>query len=145
MSPDCHPIFGRWTAADIEMKKKLFLGVIGGYYFQARIQELSLGQGGPTLINRQAKKKKKTTHTHKGRGRALQYLFCIALANLAIETAFRTKLFINMTSPVFSLHQNTFSLNCIYFIKWSIWYKTIHRKDWKTSSTAYVNSSPADD
>ena len=74
MSPDCHPIFGRWTAADIEMKK-MFLGVIGGYYFQARIQELSLGQGGPTNLKKKdkqkKKKKKKTTHTHKGRGRAL--------------------------------------------------------------------------
>ena len=54
---------GRWYRDE----KKLFLGVIGGYYFQARIQELSLGQGGPTLKKRQAKKKNTHTHT-RGEG-----------------------------------------------------------------------------
>ena len=45
----------------------MFLGVIGGYYFQARIQELLLGQGGPTLKKNKQKKKKKNTHT-RGEG-----------------------------------------------------------------------------
>ena len=84
MSPDCHPIFGRWTAADIEMKKiEQFLGVIGGYYFQARIQELSLGQGGLTLKKTSKKKKKKkekkNTHTQGERKSASVFiLHCIS-------------------------------------------------------------------
>ena len=51
---------GRWYRDE----KKLFLGVIGGYYFQARIQELSLGQGGSNLKKERQAKKKKKNHTH---------------------------------------------------------------------------------
>ena len=77
MSPECHPIFGRWTAADKEMKK-LFLGVIGGYYFQARIQELSLGQGGSNL-KKKTSKKKNHTHTQGERESASVFiLHCIS-------------------------------------------------------------------
>ena len=73
MSPDCHPIVGRWTAADTEMKQIVLLGD-RWLLFSGAHPGIFVGERG---IQPSKKKPRKKPQTQKGRGRALQYLFCI--------------------------------------------------------------------
>ena len=73
---------------------------------QARIQEFSSGGGGsyiPENVWPAKQKLNKKRQKGGGAGGGLQYFFCIVMVEIeiAIETAFMTTAFINMTSPSF--------------------------------------------
>ena len=79
MSLDCHPIFGRWTAADIEMKQIVIMGD-RWLLFSGADPGIFVGRGvQPSKKIKKQKRKKKTKqkthkHTQKGRAMALQYI-----------------------------------------------------------------------
>ena len=107
MSPDCHPIFGRWKAADIEMKKIVLRGDRWLLFSGADPRTFVRTRGGPTLKKRQAKKKK-NPHTQGERESASVFiLHCISL--FSHWNSFQDNSFsLIWPPPVFSLHQNTF-------------------------------------